>query len=316
MRLPSVSAVVVTYNRRDRLAESIAAIAGDPLASEIVVVVDGCHDGSYEMLVELAKSDPRIRPVWQENAGDAAARQTGVEQAGGEVVLVLDDDVLAGPGLAEGHARVHAATPGALVLGYMPVRRPAVRRPGDFASHLYAEEYEAQCRRYEADPSTILRGLWTGNLSIRRADALRVGFQTEGARLGYHSDQAFGLRCLRAGLVGVFDRGLFAEHLHERDVDTFVRQSRMRGSDRRRLEELFPDLISHHDLDDRLAPAVRAAVAVAAAPGMCRLSTPALLWQARRAGQARLWRLESVLARCLRQVELRRGYRECATRAT
>jgi glycosyltransferase involved in cell wall biosynthesis len=310
MSLPSVSAVVVTYNRRDRLAESVAAIAGDPHAFQIVVVVDGCDDGSYEMLTELAKSDPRIRPVWQENAGDAAARQVGVEHATGEVVLVLDDDVLAGPGLAEGHARVHAATPGAVALGYMPVRRPPVRRPGGFASHLYADEYEAQCRRYEADPSTILRGLWTGNLSMRRADALRVGFRTEGQRLGYHSDQAFGLRCLRAGLVGVFDRGLFAEHLHERDVDTFVRQSRIRGSDRRRLEELFPDLISRRDLQDRLSPPVRIAVAVAAAPGMCRVAAPALLWYARWAGQARLWRLESTFARYLRQVELRRGYRD------
>jgi glycosyltransferase involved in cell wall biosynthesis len=275
-----------------------------------VVVVDGCHDGSYELLTALAAADPRIRPVWQENAGDAAARQAGVQHATGELVLVLDDDVVAGPGLAEGHARVHARTPGAVALGYMPVRRPPVRRPGAFASLLYADEYEAQCRRYEADPSAILRSLWTGNLSIRRSDALRIGFRTAGPRLGYHSDQAFGLRCLRAGLVGVFDRSLYAEHAHERDMDTFVRQARMRGSDRRALEEMFPELVNHQDLEDSLPLPVRAALALAAAPGLCRLTTPALHWQARRAGQARLWRLESAFARCLRQVELRRGYRD------
>jgi glycosyltransferase involved in cell wall biosynthesis len=310
MTLPTVSAVIVTYNRRDRLAEAVTAIGRDGHASEIVVVVDGCRDGSYELLSDLAGADPRIRPVWQENAGDAAARQTGVRHAGGEVVLVLDDDVIAGPGLAEGHARVHARGPGTVALGYMPVRRPAVRRPGSFASLLYADEYEAQCRRYEADPSTILRSFWTGNVSMRREDALRVGFDAAGRRLGYHGDQAFGLRCLRDGLVGIFDRSLFAEHLHERDMDTFVRQSRMRGADRRVLEELFPELVAPGNLQDDLPLPVRAAVALAAAPGLCRLTAPALRWQAGQAGRARLWRLESALARCLRQVELRRGYRD------
>ncbi|GAA5181285.1 hypothetical protein GCM10023322_15550 [Rugosimonospora acidiphila] len=305
-----MSAVIVTYNRRDRLAETVAAVARDAYATEIVVVVDGSYDGSYELLSELAAADPRIRPVWQDNAGDAAARQAGVEHATGEVVLILDDDVLAGPGLAEKHARVHAGTPSAVVLGYMPVRRSPARRPGGFASHLYADEYEAQCRRYEADRSTILRSLWTGNVSLRRSDALRIGFRTDGRRLGYHSDQAFGLRCLRAGLVGVFDRTLRAEHLHERDLDAFVRQSRLRGQDRRALEELFGDLISPGELDDPLSPAVRAAVALAAARGMRRMTVPALLWSVRNAGRARLWRLESASARCLRQIELHRGYRE------
>jgi GT2 family glycosyltransferase len=310
--LPSVSAVITTYRRRELMEEAVRAIAADPYTSEIVVVVDGSPDGSYELLTEMARAQPRIRPVWRENGGEAAARQTGMEHASGEVVLLLDDDVIAGPALAEGHARVHARRPGHIVLGHMPTRRPAVPRPGAFATRLYADEYEAQCRRYEADPSTVLRHFWAGNASMRREDALRVGLLGDGPRLGYHDDQVFGLRCLRAGLTGVFDRTLLAEHRHERDLDAFLHQARLSGSARRALEAMFPDLLAPGELDDRLPLPVRAAIAAAAAPGLSRMTAPALRAGVRRAGQLRLWRAELLLAKYLRQIELRRGHHDQA----
>jgi GT2 family glycosyltransferase len=312
-RLPTVSAVIVTYNRRSQLAEVIRAVGRDDSVCEIVVVVDGCHDGSYELAIALARSDARIRVIWQENAGDSAARQAGTRAATGDVVLMLDDDVIAGPGLAEGHARHHMRTPNAVVLGYMPVDLVRPRRPGSFATYLYADEYERQCAQYERDPSEILRHLWAGNLSISRADALRVGFLSEGEHLAYHGDQAFGLRCLRASLVGVFDRRLTALHRHERDMDAFVRQSRIRGSDRRIIEQSYPELTSVSELHDPLPFLIRAAIALASAPGLGQLTTKALRWHTRLAGDAHLWRLENALARCMRQIELRRGYRATAT---
>ncbi len=278
------------------------------------MVVDGCNDGSLELANELATVDHRIRVVWQANGGDAAARQAGIQHATCDVVLLLDDDVVAGPGLATGHARWHAKISNAVILGYMPVDLPIQRRPGAFATYLYASEYECQCAKYESDPSRILNTLWTGNLSLRRDDAMRIGFQSDGERLAYHSDQAFGLRCQRQQMVGVFDRQLVAIHRHDRDMDLFIRQSRMRGSDRRILERRYADLTSVRDLHDVLPLPVRAAVAAAAAPWLHPLVTAMMRWHTVRAGQAHLWRLETALARCMRQVELRRGYRERSAR--
>ncbi|HEV7899804.1 MAG TPA: glycosyltransferase [Planosporangium sp.] len=307
MSLPSVSVVIPTYRRVDSLAAVVEAIGADPHASEIVVVVDGCDDGSYELLKEMAEVDPRIRPVWQENSGDAAARQTGVECACEDLVLVLDDDVLAGPGLAEAHARAHARSEGLVLLGYMPTNRPAVRRAGEFATYLYADEYEKVCVGYERDRSSILTRLWMGNLSMRRTEALRVGF-TGPHRLRYHADQEFGLRCRRAGLVGRFDRTLLATHAHRRDLVSFGHQAWLRGADRRYLLENFSDLLSSADLLDPLPLPARAAVGLAAAPLVHRMAVPALRVAVRGAGLVRAWSAETALARLLRQVELHRGY--------
>src|SRR5258708_463398 len=168
MSLPSVSVVVPTYRRRDGLTEMVAAIAADPYPTEIIVVVDGYHDGSMDLLHDLSKSEPRLRPIWQENRGQGAARQNGIEHASGEVVLLLDDDVIAGPDLARGHAHIHFRAARAVVLGYMPTIRPSYRQPGNFSTLLSADDYERACDRYEEDPSSVITHLWAGNMSLRR----------------------------------------------------------------------------------------------------------------------------------------------------
>ena len=141
--LPTVSVVVPTYRRRDNLTEVVLPLLEDPALLELLVVVDGCDDGSLELLEQIAASHPRLRPVWTENSGGAAARQTGIDAAVGDVVLLLDDDVVAAPGLVSGHARRHQEHDDLVVLGYMPTRPPEPGARGRFATHLYAQEYES-----------------------------------------------------------------------------------------------------------------------------------------------------------------------------
>jgi glycosyltransferase involved in cell wall biosynthesis len=300
--------VITTYDRRDGLPEVVSAALTDPYAAEVVVVVDGCHDGSYELLERLAADEPRLRPVWRPNGGAAAARATGVEHASGEVVLLLDDDVLPGPGLAQGHARHHAGRTGLVVVGALTTVVPRPRAAGDVTTLLYAEDYDRAAVRYERDPATVLPYLWAGNLSLRRVDALRVGLAS-GRRLNRHNDQEFGLRCVRAGLTGVFDRSLDARHLHERGLGSFARQAWQAGTARRALGALYPDLLVGTDPRRDLPGALQPAITVASAPGVHRVTRPLLGTGLRLAGRARMWRAETLLARLLRQVELLRGYR-------
>jgi len=298
--------VIPTYRRRAGLRVVVDAVAADRYPSDIIVVVDGSDDGSMELLTSMRETEPRLRPMWQDNQGQGAARRTGVRHATGEVVLLLDDDVIAGPGLAAGHARVHAGVAKAVVLGYMPTIRPTPRRAGDFTSYLYAEDYERACEAYERDPDSVITHLWAGNMSLRRADALAVGLDG-GPGLVRHEDQAFGLRCARAGLRGVFDRSLAARHAHRQDVAAFGRQFWHQGRSRRvlsvRYPEFVPDLDPYAELPARMRPVIGSLA------GTHRVSLPALRGGVKALGKARLWPGETALARVLRQVELIRGYR-------
>jgi glycosyltransferase involved in cell wall biosynthesis len=232
--LPTVSVVIPTHNRSPRLPELLDAVLPQA-AAEIIVVVNACEDGSLQLLEERAAEEPRLRPLFVAEPGQTLALQAGVEAARGEVVLMLDDDVLPEPGLVEGHARHHAGAEGLVVLGYMPVASPARRRRGEFAAALYSHDYESACERYERDPNSVLTGLWAGNVSIRRSDCLRVGLRAKAGMpdgYGYHEDRDLGLRFQAAGLRGIFDRRLRARHLYEKTAEGFLRAARSSGATR------------------------------------------------------------------------------------
>jgi glycosyltransferase involved in cell wall biosynthesis len=236
--LPTASVVVPTHGRSAQLRTVLAPLLADPAASEIVVVADA-DAAAHRVALDLAARDPRVVALETPGVGENGARQAGVERATGDVVVLLDDDVLAGAGLVGGHAAAHAGAGGLLVLGYMPVERRALGIPEE----LYALTYETAVACYERDPSTILRNCWAGNLSLRRADALRVGLADPAYDASYNADRDLGLRCERAGLTGVFRRELRATHLYRRTLRDLRRDARTSGEGRWLVHHRHADLV-------------------------------------------------------------------------
>lgn len=307
-----MSAVISTYSRCHLLEATLEPLLADAATTDVVVVVDGCDDGSYELLVRLAEGDHRVRPLYIDNVGQSGARAAGVDAATGDVVLLLDDDVVAAPGLVTGHARWHARTTGTVVVGYMPTHRPRPRARGMFATYLYADEYEARCREYERDPSDVLRHLWGGNVSLRRADCARVGVSVGRFARSKHEDREFGIRCLEAGLSGVFDRELLATHVHHRPLGAFLADARMQGSDRCVIAAAHPDVAAEAMLaayGDGLAPPLARLLRWCDAPAVGRVVGALGCAVVEVAGRLHLFRLESAAARGLRRLEHRRGAR-------
>ena len=259
---PTVTVVIPTFNRRESLERVIDSVLGDPAATEVVVVVDGSSDGSIELLEQVARLQPRVKPVVVEHRGLNATLQEGVERATSEVVLILDDDLEATPGLVSGHARHHQAEPELVVLGYSPVVRSAAG--GDaVAASLYEEAYERSCRSFEQRPQDLLLHTYGGHMSIRRSACLRVGVYSPRFQERYHPDREFGIRCLKAGLVGRFDRSLVARHHYSRSLSELRRDARSQGSATAVIHQLHPDVVGPVDPNVSLAgapPPARAAI--------------------------------------------------------
>jgi hypothetical protein len=240
---PEASVVIPTYGRRDGIDEVVRAALADEAAREVIVVVDGCDDGTFEQLGEMARREPRIRPVWQSNAGQVAALQRGIEEARYPVVVLLDDDVLAQPGLITGHAIRHEPARRRLVLGYMPVHEPSTW-PERVTARLYSMGYEDQCRRWESDPERVIDLLWAGNMSLPRSEALRVPLAGAACRLGYLQDRELGLRLMKAGFSAVFDRSLRGTHRYSRSLRQFRRDARRSGEARWLLHHAHRDAMA------------------------------------------------------------------------
>ena len=89
---PLISIGVSTYNRKDYLQLSLDSLLNQSYPNcEIIVVDDGSSDGTAEMMREKY---PQIKYVYQENAGDAAAKNHVARLAGGEYIVFNDSDDL------------------------------------------------------------------------------------------------------------------------------------------------------------------------------------------------------------------------------
>ena len=307
--LPSVSVVIPTYAGCHRLGRVLSPLLEDPATREIIVVVDGSTDGSLELLQERATADSRLRPLFIERRGPSAARQAGVEAAANEVVLMLDDDLVADPGLVSGHARHHATAEGIVVIGYSHPSE-SKRRPGSFPDEIYADAYCTSWESYAHDRHQALVHLWGGNVSLRRVECLHVGVQSDAFYCRYHEDQDFGIRCLEFGLRGITDRSLSARHLHNRDVGSFLREAHDDGAGAMLVHILHADVVGPADISRFAAglPLVaRLIVQLARRRAFERVATDVLLRSVRVAGWVRMFGLETNLARLLRRIQQQRG---------
>src|SRR6185369_14481611 len=104
------SVVINTYNKGatlERVLEALERQAGiDPPAFEVVVRDDGSTDDTWARLERLVpRWAGRLRISRGENTGVSEARNIGVRQARGEVVIILADDIVASPRLVAEHLR-------------------------------------------------------------------------------------------------------------------------------------------------------------------------------------------------------------------
>lgn len=93
--MPRVSVVIPTYNRAHYLKVTIDNVLQQTYRDfEVIVIDDGSTDDTPEA---LASYGDKIRAIRKANAGPAAARNTGIMDACGELIAFLDDDDLWDP---------------------------------------------------------------------------------------------------------------------------------------------------------------------------------------------------------------------------
>lgn len=88
-----VSIILPTFNVSKYLPQCLDSVVGQTYKNiEIIVVIDGATDGSYEIALSYAEKDDRVKVIWQENAGSGPARNNGLNNAKGEYIIFVDPD--------------------------------------------------------------------------------------------------------------------------------------------------------------------------------------------------------------------------------
>lgn len=179
---PTISVVVCAFTRErlEVMGEAIAALRAQTLPPHEVVLV---IDHAPELLEEVRELWPDLKIVAnRERQGLSGARNTGVAEAGGEVVAFLDDDAIPAPDWLE---KLAAAYADPKVLGAGGTVRPRwlEGKPAWFPPEF---DWVVGCT-HSGMPQQLepVRNLVGANMSFRRAPLLEVGgFSHDLGRVG------------------------------------------------------------------------------------------------------------------------------------
>jgi GT2 family glycosyltransferase len=219
--MPRVSVILPTYNRLPRLKRVLAGLAAQsyPVDEfEVVVVSDGSEDGTAEFLAG-AKYPFALAPVLQANQGVAAARNHGLERAGGELIVFVDDDVVPAPQLLSEHVCCHNGTdPHLVVLG------PMLTPPDARLAPWVAWEQAMLTKQYDDMISgrwqPTARQFYTGNTSVARADVISAGGFDPAFRRAEDVELAY--RLVARGAHFVFNPQAIGYHYAERSFKSWL----------------------------------------------------------------------------------------------
>ena len=93
--MAKISVILPAYNAEKTLRTAVESILSQQVPGmEIIIVNDGSADGTARLCHVLASENDCIHVITQKNAGICAARNRGLEAAGGEFIAFCDDDDL------------------------------------------------------------------------------------------------------------------------------------------------------------------------------------------------------------------------------
>jgi len=227
-----VSIIIPTYNRSDVLERTLLAFLNQQCASaglEVIVVDDGSTDDTPSILARISASDRRVRVIRQANRGPAAARNAGIRESRGILVLFGGDDVVPASHLVETHVHAHArhADAPVAVLGYITWSRELEITP--FMQWLESDGMQfgfSSIRDREDVPSEMF---YSSNISVRRDFLLSGELFDEGFTAACWEDVDLGLRLRKRGLRIIYEQDAIGHHVHRTDFDRFARRTKTAG---------------------------------------------------------------------------------------
>lgn len=108
-----LSIVIPTYNRANTLKQCLEYLQKQTIRNfEVILVDDGSTDETGKMVENFQKKSwLDLKIFHQTNQKQGIARNLGIKQAQGEIILFLGDDIFALPSLVEEHLAVHQTFP-------------------------------------------------------------------------------------------------------------------------------------------------------------------------------------------------------------
>jgi glycosyltransferase involved in cell wall biosynthesis len=144
-----VSVIIPSYNRAYCIATTVDSVLAQSHGNlEILIVDDGSKDATRDLIAERYGREPRVKYLYQANAGVSAARNHGLRIATGDYLALLDSDDMWLPWKVEAQLRCLAALPSA---GMIWTDMDAIGPDGEIVARRYLTKMYSSYQRFTRD---------------------------------------------------------------------------------------------------------------------------------------------------------------------
>ncbi|MFQ6034255.1 MAG: glycosyltransferase [Sedimentisphaerales bacterium] len=241
-----LSVVLTTYNRPQLLEKTLTGFANQTISKEVfeVIVVDDGSEPSVKGVVEKFSSRINTVYLYQQNSGLAAARNHGIKQAKGRIVLFSDDDDVPGPELIAEHLRSHQENPDEriAVLGHLDWHKDLEITPlMQYVTHV-GGEYFGYDRLQDGQFYDVWK--WWGGLVSAKLSLLRSveGPFDSRLRFGYE-DTELACRLLDSGVKVLYNARAKSFILRAVDFEGFCQRRYRQGQALYHVASAHPEII-------------------------------------------------------------------------
>jgi len=114
----NVSVIIPTYNGAHKILAALHSLEQqEVMPQEVIVVVDGSTDGTTDLLKNTELKLPAFKIIEQPNGGRAKVRNRGALEATGDLLVFMDDDMIAPPHWISAHVEHHITIKDSLLCG-------------------------------------------------------------------------------------------------------------------------------------------------------------------------------------------------------
>lgn len=214
---PIVSIIVPTYNEEDDIEITLDALIKLRYINKEIIVVDDCSEDNTASIVGKYENDTSIVLIKQKiNRGVSVARNVGIQKAIGEIIIILNADVILPPDFIN-RILPHYKNGADFVLVESEVKN---------IEYLFPRWVQAQHRhRYNNDGEID----WTEGFSCRRGVAISVGLFPEGIPGCSGEDAVFGENLKKFNKIKIIDRNIVVPHVVPHTFKDFWKQRLGRG---------------------------------------------------------------------------------------
>jgi glycosyltransferase involved in cell wall biosynthesis len=213
---PELSVVIPTYNRKEILLKALAAYQQQSSSAEIVEILvldDGSTDGTAEAVAEFSqRAVNHIRYFRLTHRGQAAARNHGIREARGKLLLLGDDDIVPGPHLVAEHLAWHEKYPEPFVAVLGLVECAPEVKPTPFMEWLAKDGVLFGYGHLSPGESADFRYFYSCNLSLKTAFVRKNGMFEEDFKGYGFEDIELGYRLQKRGLRLLYNRAAVGYH--------------------------------------------------------------------------------------------------------